>query len=167
MLSIAGLMHALVLSGCAYVSVQLPQYGVVQQLLPQAEQVDFSSFTWELSWAGRTQPVIAVAVAPLVVFTHENGIEVEFDGWNVTRVKGLLGEEALVLTMDGDRQLRIRQSARLIYAGSCSDWVIEDGAWIQRCDGLSPARISLDAAGNIDALSFTIHPEYPALSLKR
>jgi hypothetical protein len=38
---------------------------------------------------------------------------------------------------------------------------------VQRCEGLPDSTITLDEAGNIARLSFTIHPSYPALVLER
>ena len=158
---------ALSLAGCAYVTVQAPQLNAVRALFPGKAAVDFAPFTWRLRWAGEQQPVVPVAIQDQFVFTHESGVQVTFDGWNITRVAGLLGREPLTLRLDTGQTLRIEQGLRSIYEGACSPWQQEGQAYLQRCEGLPPRRITLDTDGNIQALSFTIHPDYPALVLER
>lgn len=158
---------ALTLNGCAYVTLQAPQLNAVRALFPGKSAVDFTPFTWRLRWAGEEQPVVPVAIKDQFVFTHESGVQVTFDGWNITRVAGLLGREPLALRLDDDHILRIEQGLRGIYEGACSPWQEEKRGYLQRCEGLPPRRITLDEGGNIQALSFTIHPDYPALVLER
>ena len=158
---------ALSLAGCAYVTVQAPQLNAVRALFPGKSAVDFAPFTWRLRWAGEAQPVVPVAIKDQFVFTHESGVQVTFDGWNITRVAGLLGREPLTLRLDDAQTLRIEQGLRSVYEGACSHWKQEGQDYLQRCEGLPPRRITLDGDGNIQALSFTIHPDYPALLLER
>lgn len=165
-LGLAGLL-SLALPGCAYVTVQAPQLEAVRALFPAGPAVDFEPFTWRLRWAGSEQPVVPVAVKGQFVFTHESGVQVTFDGWNITRVAGLLGREPLTLSLDEGSVLRIRQGLQAVYTGSCEPWQKEAPGFVQRCEGLEPRRITLDEAGNIQALSFIIHPAYPALELER
>ena len=72
--------------------------------------MDFEPFTWRLRWAGSEQPVVPVAVNDQFVFTHKSGVQVTFDGWNITRVAGLLGREALILTLNEVGVLRITRA---------------------------------------------------------
>ena len=162
----AGLLLA-ALQGCAYVTLQAPQLTAVRALFPSDPMVDFEPFTWRLRWAGSEQPVVPVVVNDQFVFTHKSGVQVTFDGWNITRVAGLLGREALILTLNEVGVLRITQGLQGIYEGSCEPWATEPNGFAQRCEDLEPRRITLDQSGNIQALSFTIHPSYPALVLKR
>ena len=158
---------ALALHGCAYVTVQAPQLNAVRALFPGKAKVEFAPFTWRLRWAGEQQPVVPVAIQDQFVFTHESGVQVTFDGWNITRVAGLLGREPLTLRLDDAQTLRIDQGLRSVYKGVCRPWQQERQGYLQRCEGLPPRRITLDGYGNIQALSFTIHPDYPALVLER
>ena len=158
---------SIALAGCAYVTVQAPQLNAVRALFPANAAVDFEPFTWRLRWAGSEQPVVPVAVKGQFVFTHESGVQVTFDGWNITRVAGLLGREPLTLSIDEALVLQIRQGIQTVYTGSCEPWQDETPGFVQRCEGLEPRRITLDEAGNIQALSFIIHPAYPALLLER
>lgn len=158
---------ALALSGCAYVTLQAPQLNAVRALFPGKAAVDFAPFTWRLRWAGEEQPVVPVAIKGQFVFTHESGVQVTFDGWNITRVAGLLGREPITLRLDDAQTLRIEQGLRSVYEGACSPWQQERRGYLQRCEGLPPRRISLDEGGNIETLSFTIHPDYPGLVLER
>lgn len=155
------------LQGCAYVTVQAPQLTAVRDLFPSDPTVDFEPFTWRLRWAGSEQPVVPVAVYDQFVFTHKSGVQVTFDGWNITRVAGLLGREALILTLNEAGVLLITQGLQGIYEGPCEPWATEPNGFSQRCEDLEPRRITLDQSGNIQALSFTIHPSYPALVLER
>ena len=155
------------LQGCAYITLQAPQFDAVRALFPSGPAVDFEPFTWRLLWAGSEQPVVPVAVKDQFVFTHESGVQVTFDGWNITRVAGLLGREALLLTFDEEGVLRITQGLQGIYEGPCGPWTTEPNGFSQHCESLQPRRITLDESGNIQALSFTIHPAYPALVLER
>lgn len=161
------LFQALVLPGCAYVTVQAPQLSAVKRLLASESAVDFGPFTWALRWAGAEQPVIPVSVANQFVFTHASGVEVTFDGWNITRVAGLLGREPITMRLDDSQVLRIQQGVQAVYEGVCMPWAKDEAGYVQRCEGLDPRRIELDEVGNIQALSFIIHPDYPALLLRR
>jgi hypothetical protein len=158
---------ALALGGCTYVTIQASQLNAVRALFPGKAAVDFAPFTWRLRWAGEEQPVVPVAIQDQFVFTHESGVQVTFDGWNITRVAGLLGREPLTLRLDDARTLRIEQGLRSVYEGACSPWQQAGQGYLQVCEGLPPRRITLDEGGNIQALSFTIHPDYPALVLER
>ena len=155
------------LPGCAYTTISAPQFDVVRALFPKASPVDFEPLTWSLIWAGEAQPVVPVAVADQFVFTHRSGVEVTFNGWNVTRVAGLLGREVLTLAIGADDVLRIDAGGRQIYAGACAPWERRGLILAQRCEGLAASEIRLDEAGQISRLSFTIHPDYPALVLER
>ena len=155
------------LPGCAYTTVSAPQLEAVRALFPKASPVDFEPLTWRLFWAGEAQPVVPVAVADQFVFTHKSGVEVTFNGWNVTRVAGLLGREVLTLAIGADDVLRIDAEGRQIYAGACAPWERRGLILSQRCEGLPASEIRLDEAGQILRLSFTIHPDYPALVLER
>ena len=95
------------LPGCAYTTISAPQFEAVRALFPKASPVDFEPLTWSLIWAGEVQPVVPVVVADQFVFTHRSGVEVTFNGWNVTRVAGLLGREVLTLAIGADDVLRI------------------------------------------------------------
>lgn len=158
---------AFLLTSCAYVTLQAPQLSAVRALFPSQATVDFAPFLWSLRWAGSEQPVIPVAVGEQVVFTHESGVQVSFDGWNVTRVAGLLGQEPITLSLDEQQMLRIAQGFATIYEGLCGGWVEEGSEYVQRCEGLAPRRITLDDSKTIQALSFVIHPDYPPLLLYR
>jgi hypothetical protein len=69
--------------------------------------------------------------------------------------------------LDDAQTLRIEQGLRSVYEGACSPWQQEGQGYLQRCEDLPPRRITLDEGGNIQAISFTIHPDYPALVLER
>jgi hypothetical protein len=136
-------------------------------LFPAAETVDFGSFTWRLRWAGEEQPVIAVSVGDFFLFTHRSGVEVAFDGWQVTQVSGLMGREPVVLNMSAEGSLRIDLGVTVVHQGACEAWERSDQGFTQFCEGLGRNLIILDGAGNITGLSFIIHPAYPALVLER
>ena len=155
------------LGGCAYTTFSAPQFESVRTLFPRQPAVDFEPLTWTLLWAGEAQPVVPVAVSGQFVFTHRSGVEVTFNGWNITRVAGLLGREVLTLSVGEDDVLRIASGSRQIFAAPCVPWAREASQWVQRCEGLPESTITLDEAGNIARLSFTIHPSYPALVLER
>lgn len=163
---LAGLL-SLALSGCAYVTVQAPQLEAVRALFPADPSVDFRPFTWRLRWAGLEQTVVPLAVKGQFVFTNQSGVQVTFDGWNITRVAGLLGREPITLSLDENSVLRIRQGLQIVYEGPCEPWQDDAPGFAQRCEGLEPRRITLNQAGNIQVLSFIIHPSYPPLVLER
>lgn len=154
-------------AGCAHVTVRAPQLDVVRALLPADPVVDFAPFTWRLRWAGSEQPVVPVSIKGQFVFTHASGVQVTFDGWNITRVAGLLGREPVTLSLEETSILRIAQGIQNIYTGACKPWEAEGLGFVQRCEGLEPRRITLDEAGNIQSLSFIIHPAYSQLVLER
>ena len=166
-LTIVSLGSLLALSGCAYTTFSAPQFETVRALLPKEPAVDFEPLTWTLYWAGEAQPVVPVAVSGQFVFTHRSGVEVTFDGWQITRVAGLLGREVLTRALGEDSVLRMSAGSRQILATPCAPWAREPLRWVQRCEGLPDSEITLDEAGNILRLSFTIHPSYPALVLER
>jgi hypothetical protein len=155
------------LAGCGYATFSSPQYDAVRGLFPKEEGVDLDSLAWSLEWAGESQPVLPVVVDEAFIFTHRSGVQVSFDGWNITRVAGLLGQEVLTLRLSEAGMLRIASGAREVYAGVCGPWAITPGGYGQRCEGLPAREIALDGEGNITRLSFTIHPDYPALVLRR
>lgn len=156
------------LSACSHIAVEARQVSALRGLLfPSQSEVDLSPFTWRLHWAGAEESVVSVALNDHYVFTHKSGVQVSFDGWNITRVSGLVGTESVVLKLDQDKTLRIEQGPRRLYEGACSAWAREAPGFVQRCEGLAPRRITIDQAGNIRALSFMIHPAYPALLLER
>ena len=155
------------LSGCGYATFSSPQYEAVRGLFPKEEGVDLDSLAWSLEWAGESQPVLPVVVEEAFVFTHRSGVAVSFDGWNITRVAGLLGQEVLTLRFSEAGMLLIASGAREVYAGACEPWARTPAGYGQRCEGLPSRKIALDGEGNITSLSFTIHPDYPALELRR
>ena len=155
------------LSGCGYATFSSPQYETVRGLFPKEQGVDLDSLAWSLEWAGESQPVLPVVVDDAFIFTHRSGVTVSFDGWNITRVAGLLGQEVLTLRLSEAGMLRIASGAREVYAGACEPWAHARAGYDQRCEGLPPREIALDGEGNITRLSFTIHPDYPALVLRR
>jgi len=155
------------LSGCGYATFSSPQYEAVRGLFPQEEGVDLDALAWSLEWAGERQPVLPVVVEEAFIFTHRSGVQVSFDGWNITRVAGLLGQEVLTLRLSEAGVLRIASGAREVYAGACEPWVRTETGYGQGCEGLPSREIALDGEGNITSLSFTIHPDYPALVLRR
>ena len=71
------------------------------------------------------------------------------------------------LAIGADDVLRIDAGGRQIYAGACAPWERRGLILAQRCEGLAASEIRLDEAGQISRLSFTIHPDYPALVLER
>jgi len=155
------------LSGCGYTTFSSPQYEAVRGLFPQEEGVDLDALAWSLEWAGESQPVLPVVVDGAFIFTHRSGVQVSFDGWNITRVAGLLGQEVLTLGLSEAGMLRIASGARELYAGACEPWARTPAGYGQGCEGLPAREIALDGEGNITRLSFTIHPDYPALVLRR
>ena len=155
------------LSGCGYATFSSPQYEAVRGLFPKEEGIDLDSLAWSLEWAGESQPVLPVVVDEAFIFTHQSGVQVSFDGWNITRVAGLLGQEVLTLRLGETGMLRIASGAREVYAGACEPWAQTRAGYGQRCEGLPSREIALDGEGNITRLSFTIHPDYPALVLQR
>ena len=155
------------LSGCGYATFSSPQYEAVRGLFPKEEGVDLDSLAWSLEWAGESQPVLPVVVDEAFIFTHRSGVQVSFDGWNITRVAGLLGQEVLTLRLSEAGMLRIASGAREVYAGACEPWARTPAGYCQRCEGLPSRKIALDGEGNITRLSFIIHPDYPALVLRR
>ena len=155
------------LSGCGYATFSSPQYEAVRGLFPKEEGVDLDSLAWSLEWAGESQPVLPVVVDDAFIFTHRSGVQVSFDGWNITRVAGLLGQEVLTLRFSEAGMLLIASGAREVYAGACEPWARTPAGYDQRCEGLPSRKIVLDGEGNITSLSFTIHPDYPALELRR
>jgi len=164
---LSGVLLAAGLSGCGYATFSSPQYEAVRGLFPQEEGVDLDALAWSLEWAGERQPVLPVVVEEAFIFTHRSGVQVSFDGWNITRVAGLLGQEVLTLRLSEAGVLRIASGAREVYAGACEPWVRTETGYGQGCEGLPSREIALDGAGNITSLSFTIHPDYPALVLRR
>jgi len=164
---LSGVLLAVGLAGCGYATFSSPQYDAVRGLFPKEEGVDLASLAWSLEWAGESQPVLPVVVDGAFIFTHRSGVQVSFDGWNITRVAGLLGQEVLTLRLNEAGMLRIASGAREVYAGGCEPWAITPGGYGQRCEGLPAREIALDGEGNITRLSFTIHPDYPALVLRR
>ena len=164
---LSGVLLAAGLSACGYATFSSPQYDAVRGLFPKEEGVDLDSLAWSLEWAGESQPVLPVVVGGAFIFTHRSGVQVSFDGWNITRVAGLLGQEVLTLRLNEAGMLRIASGAREVYAGVCEPWAITPGGYGQRCEGLPAREIALDGEGNITRLSFTIHPDYPALVLRR
>ena len=155
------------LAGCGYATFSSSQYDAVRGLFPKEESVDLDSLAWSLEWAGESQPVLPVVVGEAFIFTHRSGVQVSFDGWNITRVAGLLGQEVLTLRLSEAGMLRIASGAREVYAGACEPWARAQAGYGQRCEGLPSREIALDGEGNITRLSFTIHPDYPALVLRR
>lgn len=155
------------LGSCGYSSLSVPQYEALEGLLRRDKGVDFSELAWSLEWAGATQGVYPVAVADRFVFTQESGVEVHFDGWHVTRVAGLLGREPLTLDYDSEGQLTIQSGRRVFFEGRCFPWEARGLVLEQSCPGLGTNRIARNEVGNILALSFIIHPAYPALVLRR
>ena len=155
------------LGGCGYATFSSPQFDAVRGLFPREVGVDLESLAWTLRWAGEAQPVLPVIVKDQFVFTHRSGVQVTFDGWQVTRVAGLLGREVLTLRLDDGGGLSIESGARQLFEGPCSPWQRGPAGYEQRCEGLGRNEIALDEAGNISRLSFTIHPEYGALVLER
>ncbi len=155
------------LASCGYATFSSPQFDAVRGLFPKETGVDLEGLAWTLRWAGEAQPVLPVVVKDQFVFTHRSGVQVTFDGWQVTRVAGLLGREVLTLRLDDGGGLSIESGARQLFEGPCSPWQRGPAGYEQRCEGLGPNEIALDEAGNISRLSFTIHPEYGALVLER
>ena len=155
------------LSSCGYATISSPQYDAVRGLFPKEEEVDLEALAWSLEWAGESQLVLPVVVDEAFVFTHRSGVTVSFDGWNITRVSGLLGQDVLTLRLSEAGMLRIASGAREVYAGACEPWARTPAGYGQRCEGLPSRKIALDGEGNITSLSFTIHPDYPALELRR
>ena len=164
---LSGVLLAVGLAGCGYATFSSPQYDAVRGLFPKEEGVDLDSLAWSLEWAGESQPVLPVVVDGAFIFTHRSGVQVSFDGWNITRVAGLLGQEVLTLRLNEAGMLRIASGAREVYAGVCEPWAITPAGYGQGCEGLPAREIALDGEGNITRLSFTIHPDYPALVLWR
>jgi hypothetical protein len=161
------LLLCVLLAGCGYATFSAPQLGALRALLPAEEGVDLKPYEWRLSWGGESQPVVAVTVPEAVVFTHRNGVAVTFDGWQVTRVEGLLGDLPLELLFDESGAVQLQLGARRIFQGQCSPWQPVSSGFAQECEGLGLNEIRLDEEGNITALSFIIHPDYNALVLQR
>ena len=137
------------------------QYDAVRGLFPKEESVDLDSLAWSPS---KLYSCCPWWWARLIL---SGGVQVSFDGWNITRVAGLLGQEVLTLRLSEAGMLLIASGAREVYAGACEPWARTPAGYGQRCEGLPSRKIALDGEGNITSLSFTIHPDYPALELRR
>ena len=155
--------------GCQHLRVSIPQAQVLRALLPGEESaVNVEQFRWVASLRDAEETLLPITYEGNIVFSDRAAkVYVVFDGWNVLRVAGFLGPEVLSLRTDTQRVLTVSQGGQRVFQGACSDWVALPLGWQQTCEGLGENRIDLDSSGNIVALSFHIHPDYPALRLIR
>jgi hypothetical protein len=156
------------LGACTHVHVALPQLDSARgAFFGDRDGIALEAFSWEGIWADRRIDLLPVLHEGKTVFSDPPGeVIVVFDGWNVNRVTGLLGREAVLLSLGAGDRLTITQGGYAIFAGSCTPWAKGSEGWEQSCEGLGNNHIELGEGGNVRSLSFMIHPAYPPLLLR-
>ena len=83
--------------GCA-VSFQSTQYNALKTMLSPKTVILPS---WQLRWLGIEKKLYPVNLDKETLFTDGDVLEIYFDGWNVTRVEGLMAYRSLMRSDQG------------------------------------------------------------------
>lgn len=163
----------LLLAGC---SLSFPQYEAAKALFdrPDATDVDFGEFLWELRWAGRRVPVYAVATESGIAFAGEETPVITFDGLYLTQARRLLpqGRSASVSVDESGDGLTFYEAGAEVLEATCGPWASDFTAsgvrWQRTCTGLDePIIREEDETGSILRLSQPVHPSFPSVELVR
>ena len=166
MLFVAGLLN----SGCS-ISFQSNQLDRLVSLFSNEED-PYAHLIWNASWANRQFELYAISLPAETVFANDQGVQLHFDGWNITEAQGFLpnGQSARIESQADELLYFIDE--RLFDRHVCAEWRSShsvDGStrYLQDCEGREPYsnKINIDAAGEIVSLEFLLHPQYPALTM--
>ncbi len=169
----------ILLSGCSFHSNQWNILSSLWQLEEGPQK------NWQVRWSNRVFDVFAINAGQEVIFADGDGFILRFDGWQVTKVEGLLpAQDTLNISMEESSS---GEGTLLQYAGTasrfgeqqCTNWLLSDrlgsndleqyAVYEQDCaTGQGPVThsIALNGEGQLVALSFTLHPAYPPASVR-
>ncbi len=172
-LKVLGLIIAVCcLQGCSFSSTQLDLISTIWNR--ESEFISFEELAWTGIWSGQDYRVIPVFPPneSLTNFMNNDGVIVSFDGWQVTRIEGILPDELRVRIVESDAGLEYLIEGERIAFHECEEFASSlEGSttvWVQNCSspgGAYTNEIRVNGSGAITLLRFMIHPDYPMLTL--
>ena len=169
----------ILLSGCSFHS---SQWNTLSSLW---QEEGGPQKNWQVRWSDRVFDVFAINAGQEVIFADGDGFILRFDGWQVTRVEGLLpAQDTLNISKEEPSS---GEGMLLQYAGTasrfgeqqCTNWLLSDrvgsndpeqyAVYQQDCaTGQGPVThsIALNGERQLVALSFTLHPAYAPASVR-
>ena len=165
-----GLCLLLALSGCQYIGVQSSQLNAVMD----AVQVYFneaSSFVWTAQFGGYVAVVKPLEAKASTIFANDLDI-IRFDGWNITKVRGLDNFTPAWEIQDLGSERSFFVNGHVVEVHQCEPWVevgVDVGVrFEQQCTGTSPYTnmILVDTLGQITNIEQVVDSSLMVLSLR-
>ena len=160
------------LQACSFSSTQLDLLSLAWS--GESNLIPFEELAWTMIWSGNDYRVIPIFPPneSLTNFMNNDGVIVSFDGWQLTRIEGILPNELRVRIVESDTGLEYLIEGERIAFHECEEFASSlEGRttiWLQNCsspEGAYTNEIRVNEFGAITLLRFLIHPDYPMLSL--
>ena len=164
--------------GCHF-SFHSNQYGMFKGMIESfsGDINEASSIPeWVLDWSGYELKMLPTTVADETWFVGAGDVVIRFDGWQIHRVDNLLPRGITITNKISEYELTVWENEKFISRYECSNWISDGNALEtnrllrQTCfaqDQEFENMIKVGDQGEITELSFIVHPNYPAVLLKR
>lgn len=160
------------LSACSFHSSQL---NMITSLVLE-ESNDGPVPNWTIEWADIRYKVYAINNENYIYFADYEDNFVEFDGWQISKVSGLLAFDVSIEIIIRESNMYFLENDSQIYNAKCQSWqrssVNVDASLVysQECVGYNPNEsftniIVINDLGYIISLKYKIHPDYPPLAI--
>ncbi len=130
---------------------------------------------WLLSSELSQRRLYAVNYKNEVWFVGENDLIIQFDGWNITVIDGLVDSRVIIKKQSND--LVVTQSSTIVAYYYCEPWELDYsddlGAkiFVQNCQESDQVKIKneirVNSLGELVRLDFNFHPSFQNLRLER
>ena len=157
------------LNGCVVKSTQLSS--VLAQF--DNNRIDLSDNSWMVNYAGYEAVVYAISIPQGVLFSNSAGDLVLFDGWSISKVRGMGRSQIDIVVDDQLNQRSFNNKARLTATHRCEDWQQRDDSnmvqYSQLCYGDRQYKNSIlvNAEGNIAIIRQVIDKRHRAITLSK